>query len=112
MTLPVNPDVDTILESCIETLREVVVPEAQTEWARYSGELLIGSLEYARGLLDDDRNAGRREDLARAIDGIRASVERSEQAEWPAALAGDSPFVVASQLLVTAQNAPGPLRKR
>ncbi|MBW2273172.1 MAG: hypothetical protein JRG96_07865 [Deltaproteobacteria bacterium] len=109
MTLPVSPDVDTILESCIETLRKVVVPEAQTEWARYSGELLIGSLEYARGLLDDDRNAGRREDLARAIDGIRASVERSEQAEWPAALSGDSPFVVASQLLVTAQNAPGPL---
>jgi hypothetical protein len=109
MTLPVNPDVDTILASCIETLREIVVPEAQTEWARYSGELMVGSLEYARGLLHGDRNGERREALAGVIEGLRSSVEASDQSEWSAALEGESPFVVASQLLVTAQNAPGPL---
>jgi hypothetical protein len=109
MTLPVSPDVDTILGACIETLRDVVVPEVDTEWARYSGELLIGSLEYARGLLHEDRDGERREALAGAVDGLRSSVEGSGKAEWVAALDDASPFVVASRLLVAAQNEPGSL---
>ena len=109
MTLPVSPDVDTILGACIETLRDVVVPEVDNEWARYSGELLIGSLEYARGLLREDRNGERRAALAGAVDGLRSSVEGSGKAEWAAALDDASPFVAASRLLVAAQNDPGPL---
>jgi len=109
MTLPVNPDVDTILGSCIETLRDVVVPEVDSEWARYSGELLIGSLEYARGLLSVDRNAERRAELAEALDRLRPSLLASDRAEWRAPLDDPSPFAVASRLLVLAQNEPGPL---
>lgn len=109
MTLPVSPDVDTILESCIETLRDVVVPEVDSEWARYSGELLVGSLEYARVLLRGDRNAGRRQALDAAIETLRPSVQRSGSAAWLEALEDESPFVVASNLLVEAQNDPGPL---
>ena len=109
MTLPVRPDVDTILEACIETLREVVVPEVDSDWGRYSGELLIGSLEYARGLLHEDRNAEHRAALARAVHGLRATVETSAGPEWRAAFEDSSPFETASRLLVAAQNDPGPL---
>ena len=50
MTLPVAPEVETILDSCIETLRDTVVPHVEGEWPRYSAELLVGSLEYAKHL--------------------------------------------------------------
>jgi hypothetical protein len=109
MTLPVSPEVDTILASCIQTLRDVVVPEVDSEWGRYSAELLVGSLEYARQLLRGDANAARREALGRAIDGLRGSVQDSGSEAWRSALSDPSPFVVASSLLVQAQNDPGQL---
>ena len=109
MTLPVNPDVETILDSCIETLRDVVLPNVEGEWPRYSADLLIGSLEYAKQLLDEDQNAKRRAELAAAVDAVRALVADASEADWAEALAEESPFEAASRLLVAGQNHPGPV---
>jgi hypothetical protein len=107
MTLPVSPDVETILEACIETLRDVVVPNVEGEWPRYSAELLVGSLEYARQLLGHDRNGERRTELAAAIDRVREQVASAPEPVWREALAAASPFEAASRLLVACQNHPG-----
>jgi len=107
MTLPVSPDVETVLTSCIETLRDVVLPEVETQWGRYSAELCVASLEYALGLLGDDREAARRGELAEAVDALAGEL-RDAGPVWQAALAGESPFVAAGRLLVAAQNEPGP----
>jgi hypothetical protein len=109
MTLPVNPDVETILDSCIETLREVVLPNVEGEWPRYSADLLVGSLEYAKQLLGEDLNAKRSAELAAAVDRVRELVETDAEPHWNEALAFDSPFEAASRLLVAGQNHPGPV---
>jgi hypothetical protein len=107
MTLPVNPDVETILDSCIETLRDVVLPNVEGEWPRYSADLLIGSLEYAKQLLGEDQNAKRRAELAAAVDEVRTLVAGEAEPHWAEALAPESPFEAASLLLVASQNYPG-----
>ncbi len=107
MTLPVNPDVETILDSCIETLRDVVLPNVEGQWPRYSADLLVGSLEYAKQLLGEDLNAKRRAELAAAVDEVRTLVASESEPHWAEALAADSPFEAASQLLVAGQNHPG-----
>jgi hypothetical protein len=109
MTLPVNPDVETILDSCIETLRDVVLPNVEGQWPRYSADLLIGSLEYAKQLLAEDLNARRRAELAAAVDEVRTFVAGESEPHWAEALAADSPFEAASRLLVAGQNHPGPV---
>jgi hypothetical protein len=112
MTLPIQPDIETVLESCAHTLREVLLPEIESEWGRYSGDLCIASIEYARGLLKGDRNAGRRAELAAAIERLRPDVAAADRRKWHGALDAPSPFVAASALLVAAQNDPGPLADR
>ncbi len=112
MTLPVAPDVDTILDSCIETLRDVVVPNVEGEWPRYSADLLVGSLEYVKHLLSEDLNAGRRAELARAVDEVREIVAAESAPEWGEALAEESPFEAASKLLVAGQNLGGEVAQR
>jgi hypothetical protein len=112
MTLPIQPDIETVLESCAYTLREVLLPEIKSEWGRYSGDLCVASLEYALGLLKGDRNAARREELAAAIERLRPDVAAAEHGAWSRALEAPSPFVAASALLVAAQNNPGPLADR
>ena len=112
MTLPVNPDVETILDSCIETLKDVVLPGVEGEWPRYSADLLVGSLEYAKQLLAIDRNAERRAELAAAVDEVRPLVASESEPDWAEALASDSPFEAASRLLVAGQNHPGPVADR
>ncbi len=110
MTLPVAPDLETILDSCIETLRDVVVPSVEGEWPRYSAELMVGSLEYVKHLLREDFDASRRAELARALDEAREIVlaESAELApEWSEALACESPFEAASKLLIACQNSGG-----
>lgn len=109
MTLPVNPDVETILDSCIETLRDVVLPNVEGQWPRYSADLLVGSLEYAKQLLGEDLNAKRRAELAAAVDEVRTLVASDSEPHWAEALAADSPFEAASRLLVAGQNHPGPI---
>ena len=107
MTLPVGPDVETILASCIETLRDVVVPNVEGEWPRYSADLLVGSLEYAQQMLHHDRDAERRAELATAIDRVREQVASAPERAWHEALEAPSPFEAASRLLVACQNHPG-----
>jgi hypothetical protein len=115
MTLPVAPDVETILDSCIETLRDVVVPSVEGEWPRYSAELMVGSLEYAKHLLREDFDAIRRAELGRALDEVREIVAAEPadlELEWSEALAAESPFEAASRLLVACQNSGGPLAEQ
>jgi hypothetical protein len=107
MTLPVSPDVETVLQSCAETLRDVLLPEIESAWGRYSGELCVASLEYAIGLLQADRNAPRRAALSRAIAELRPVVEASGSAAMLGALAEESPYAAASGLLVASQNEEG-----
>lgn len=109
MSLPVNPEVETILDSCIETLRDVVLPNVEGEWPRYSADLLVGSLEYAKQLLGEDQNAKRRAELAAAVDEVRTLVAGEPDAHWAEALATESPFEAASRLLVAGQDHPGPV---
>lgn len=117
MTLPIQPDIETVLESCAQTLREVLLPEIETEWGRYSGDLCVASLEYAIGLLKGDRNTSRREQIAQAVEQIRPAIEAAElgdssREEWNAAFESPSPFGAASALLIAAQNQPGALADR
>ena len=112
MTLPVAPNVETILDSCIETLRDTVVPHVEGEWPRYSAELMVGSLEYAKHLLREDHDAGRRAELGRALDEVRKIVAADPAPEWSSALAEESPFEAASRLLVHCQNSGGELAQR
>jgi hypothetical protein len=109
MTLPVSPDVETILSSCVETLRDVVVPNVEGEWPRYSAELLVGSLEYAQHLLREDHGERRREELVAALDLVRDLVASEPAPQWAEALEAPSPFEAASKLLVASQNHPGPV---
>ncbi len=112
MTLPVAPDVETILDSCIETLRDVVAPNTEGEWPRYSAELMVGSLEYVKHLLTEDFNASRRAELGRALDEVRGIVAAESAPQWAEALAEESPFEAASKLLVAGQNLGGEVAER
>lgn len=112
MTLPVSPDPDTILTSCIETLRDVVVPNVEGEWPRYSADLLIGSLEYVQQLLREDLDPNRRAELRAALDELAPLVEAAGGSAFAEALAELSPFEAASRMLVASQNEPGELADR
>jgi hypothetical protein len=112
MALPVHPDAATILRSCAAALRDVVLPEVETPWARYNANLCVASLEYALGLLEGGRNAPNADELAAAIDGLRPDLEASGAAPMRDALGHASPWESASALLVAAQNEGGDLSER
>ncbi|MCP3986532.1 MAG: hypothetical protein GY723_19285 [bacterium] len=112
MTLPVAPDVETILDSCIETLRDVVAPSVEGDWPRYNAELMVGSLEYVKHLLREDIDASRREELSRALDQVKEIVAADPAPEWAEALQEESPFEAASRLLVACQNSGGEVAER
>jgi hypothetical protein len=104
LTLPVTPNVETILRSCVATLNAEIVPELTSDWGRYSGKLVAASLEYALTLLSEpEAPAQRRRELAEAIEALRPSIEASRRPEFTAALEADSPYEVASKLLVAGQ---------
>lgn len=113
MSLPVPPDAETILSNCIATLRDVIIPDAHDEWARFNAGLLVGALEYAIARLDDDRENRHRADLRAAVERLRCVVLEPGRANEAGVLAGaldaTSPFEAASQLLVWGQNNPGDL---
>jgi hypothetical protein len=109
VTLPLSPSVETILRSCIETLRSAIVPELTSEWGRYSGHLLGASLEYAITQLREDRQTRYRSELAEALETLRPSIASSGDGELAAALDEPSPFEAASRLLVAGQRSPGPI---
>ena len=112
MTLPIQPDIETVLESCARTVREVLLPEMESEWGRYSCDLCAASLDYAMGLLKGDRNVARRTSLGAAIEELRPVLAAAGVDAFREALDAASPFVAASALLVAAQNHPGPLADR
>jgi len=104
LTLPVTPTVETILRSCVATLNAEIVPELTSDWGRYSGKLVAASLEYALTLLSDpEAPAQRRRELADTIETLRPSIEAAGRPEFMAALGADSPYEVASKLLVAGQ---------
>lgn len=110
MTLPVAPNVETILRSCVATLNAEIVPELTSDWGRYSGKLVAASLEYALTLLSDpEAPARRRRELAEAIEALRPSIDAAARPEFTAALREESPYEVASKLLVAAQSDPSAL---
>jgi len=109
VSLPISPSVETILRSCIETLKSAIVPELTSEWGRYSGHLLGASLEYAITKLREDHTARYRSELAEALEALRPAITSSGDDELMAALDEPSPFEAASRLLVAAQRSPGPL---
>ena len=109
MTLPLTPSVETILRSCIETLKTAIVPELTTEWGRYSGHLLSASLEYAMTQMQEDRETRHRGELSQALEALRPVIASSGDAELAAAVDEPSPFEAASRLLVAGQRSPGPL---
>ena len=110
MALTVTPDVGTIIRSCVATLNVEIVPELTSDWGRYSGNLVAASLEYALTLLSKpEAPARRRQELAEAIEALRPSIEAAGRPEFTAALEADSPYEMASKLLVAGQNASSPL---
>jgi hypothetical protein len=109
MTLPVGPDPDTILAACVETLRDVVLPNVEGEWPRYSADLMVGALEYTRQILKADPDQARRIELASALASVAETVDEAGNPRFAEALAETSPFEAASKLLVAAQDEPGPL---
>jgi hypothetical protein len=105
LALPVTPNVETILRSCVATLNAEIVPELTSDWGRYSGKLVAASLEYALTLLSEpEAPAQRRRELAEAIEALRPSIEASGRPEFTAVLEADSPYEVASKLLVAGQS--------
>ena len=110
MTLPVTPNIETILRSCVATLNAEIVPELTSDWGRYSGNLVAASLEYALTLLSEpEAPAQRRRELAEAIEALRPSIEAAGRPEFTAALEAGSPYEVASKLLVAGQSASSTL---
>jgi hypothetical protein len=105
LALPVTPNVETILRSCVATLNAEIVPELTSDWGRYSGKLVAASLEYALTLLSEpEAPTQRRRELAEAIEALRPSIEAAGSSEFTAALEADSPYEVASKLLVAGQS--------
>jgi hypothetical protein len=105
VALPVTPDVQTILRSCVATLRAEIVPELQSDWGRYSGNLVAASLEYALTLLaEPEAPAQWRQALAEAIETLRPRIEAAARPELSACLEAGSPYEIASRLLVAGQN--------
>jgi len=110
VALPVTPDVETIVRSCVATLKEEILPELTSDWGRYSGNLVAASLEYALTVLGDpEAQAQRRRELAEAIETLRPRIEAAGSPEFTAGLEADSPYEAASRLLVAAQNDSSPL---
>lgn len=105
MTLPVHPDIETILENCAETMRTVILPELESEWGVFCGALLTASLTYATELLKNDRGAQYFEELSAALKSIQPTLDNIEDLEL--AIDG-SPYEIATQTLVYAQANPGP----
>ena len=105
MALPVTPNVETILRSCVATLNAEIVPELTSDWGCYSGKLVAASLEYALTLLSEpEAPTQRRRELAEAIEALRPSIEAAGSPEFTAALEAHSPYEVASKLLVAGQS--------
>ncbi|SVC98565.1 uncharacterized protein METZ01_LOCUS351419 [marine metagenome] len=106
MTLPVHPDIETILENCVETMRSVILPELESEWGVFCGALLTASLTYANELMKSDRGAQYSEELSGALKSIQSTLESIPDLAFSE---GRSPYQTATKALVYAQANPGPI---
>ena len=94
MSLPVTPDAATVLRNSIANLRDVVLPGVSGEWERMCASITVGALEYALAVLNGGRDARHLEELAATTTGLDGSQ-------------GESPYEVASRLLIWGQRNPG-----
>lgn len=100
MTLPVLPSVEPILANSASVLRSVVLPSLSEDWPRTCTRIVAAALDYANGLLREDRGAANRAELEHAL----AVVGERCTGEVAALAAGDgSPFARASAVLVWGQ---------
>ena len=106
MTLPVHPDIETILENCAETMRTVILPELESEWGVFCGALLTASLTYANELIKNDRGAQYSEELSDALKSIRPTLDNIPDLDLSE---NSSPYQTATKALVYAQANPGPI---
>lgn len=90
-----RPSDDALWRSVDRTLRDVVLPQLDDEWARRSVIGLIGLAAYARARPGDPDEPSRRA-LAAALDSLSAN--RLVQPHWPSA----SPFKAAGAVLAAA----------
>ena len=97
MTLPVLPEVETILANSAQVLRDVVLPDLTDEWPRNCARVIAGALDYAIGLLKEDRAAEYRAELEVALRGVAGEVQGE-----------GSPFERASAALVWSREHDGP----
>lgn len=104
MTLPVLPDVDTILANSATVLRDVVLPALDDEWSRSCTRIIAAALDYAIGLLGDDRDVRRRTELEAALAELSARMGADHRD-----IAGDgSAYERASRALVWSREHDGP----
>jgi hypothetical protein len=104
---------DAILRSAIATVRDVLMPELTSAWARTSALQLIGMLAYARArtAADPERSADLAEALAVLL--LDEPALAAQFGDFDAALAargGDASALhaLAGELLVHAQRQDGP----
>jgi hypothetical protein len=103
MTLPVLPEVDTILLNSATVLRDVVLPAIDDEWGRSCTRIIAAALDYAVGLMSDDRDARHRAELEAALASLAAQLGAAH-----ADVAGQgSPYVRASRALVWSREHDG-----
>ncbi|MFN8020365.1 MAG: hypothetical protein U0Q03_02450 [Acidimicrobiales bacterium] len=103
MTLPVLPDVDTILVNSATVLRDVVLPTIDDEWGRSCTRIIAAALDYAVGLLADDRDTRHRAELEAALASLGAQLGPAH-----ADVAGEgSPYERASRALVWSREHDG-----
>lgn len=109
MTLPVLPEVETILANSATVLRDVVLPGLTDEWPRSCTRVIAGALEYAIGLLREDRTVRHRVQL----DEVLARLAQGAPAELAAIASGEgSPFERSSAALVWSREHDGPDAER
>ena len=106
MTLPVHPDIETILENCVETMRTVILPELESEWGVFCGALMTASLAYANELMKNDRGTQFSEELSDALKSIQTTLDDIPGLEFSE---DSSPYEAATKALVYAQANPGPV---
>lgn len=105
MSACLYPDVEMILRAAISTIEEVLTPELQSDWARYSAALLAGSLQYAL----DRCTSGVAERHASELGAALASLQARSPEIAALASPADAIEQRAGSLLSYAQRNPGPL---
>ncbi|MXY36975.1 MAG: MoaD/ThiS family protein [Dehalococcoidia bacterium] len=81
-----RPTVDEVLAGAVHTIENQLLPNLEDTWARAAASQLMGTLEYARGLIAGDEHVDARVDAVEAViagllrnhPGLEAVLEGSE----------------------------------